>query len=256
MLGKTVLWLPGFDHAGISTQLVVENRLRKTTGESRHDLGREKFLERVWAWKEEFVLFSPGLSAGEKAERAKSGLADTKRTSRTKSDVRVPPMTGHVWRSPWTIISRKLSERRLSDYTKKASSTAPIDSSTGVCVSTRPCQISRYAPTFSLARECIPIYCFCPPIIKVEQKELPGRTLLSVPGYDQRVEFGVITSFAYPIEGSGMYICVFCVFSGCRRLTDGGRKNQTKGSSSPPLGPRRCWVILPLPSIQTTNVTR
>jgi valyl-tRNA synthetase len=40
-------------------------------------------------------------------------------------------------------------------------------------------------------------------IVKVEQKELPGRTLLSVPGYDQKVEFGVITSFAYPIEGSG-----------------------------------------------------
>jgi valyl-tRNA synthetase len=57
MLGKTVVWVPGFDHAGISTQLVVENRLLKTTGESRHDLGREKFLERVWMWKEESISF-------------------------------------------------------------------------------------------------------------------------------------------------------------------------------------------------------
>jgi valyl-tRNA synthetase len=55
MLGKTVLWVPGFDHASTSTQLVVENRLLKTTGQSRHDLGREKFLECVWSWKEECV---------------------------------------------------------------------------------------------------------------------------------------------------------------------------------------------------------
>jgi valyl-tRNA synthetase len=52
MKGKTVLFNPGFDHAGISTQSVVENRLLKTEGKSRHDYGREKFLEKVWEWKE------------------------------------------------------------------------------------------------------------------------------------------------------------------------------------------------------------
>jgi valyl-tRNA synthetase len=53
MDGKEVLWLPGTDHAGIATQTVVEKTLKKS-GEIRHrdDLGREKFLERVWAWKE------------------------------------------------------------------------------------------------------------------------------------------------------------------------------------------------------------
>ncbi len=53
MDGKEVLWLPGTDHAGIATQTVVERTLKKS-GEIRHrdDLGREKFLERVWAWKE------------------------------------------------------------------------------------------------------------------------------------------------------------------------------------------------------------
>jgi valyl-tRNA synthetase len=53
MEGKEVLWLPGTDHAGIATQTVVERTLRKQ-GLMRHrdDLGREKFLEHVWAWKE------------------------------------------------------------------------------------------------------------------------------------------------------------------------------------------------------------
>ena len=53
MDGKEVLWLPGTDHAGIATQTVVEKTLKKS-GEIRHrdDLGREKFLERVWQWKE------------------------------------------------------------------------------------------------------------------------------------------------------------------------------------------------------------
>lgn len=50
MLGKKVLWQPGTDHAGIATQMVVEKQLAKE-GISRHDLGREKFIETVWKWK-------------------------------------------------------------------------------------------------------------------------------------------------------------------------------------------------------------
>ncbi len=50
MRGKNTLWLPGTDHAGIATQVVVERELAKEKV-SRHDLGREKFLERVWKWK-------------------------------------------------------------------------------------------------------------------------------------------------------------------------------------------------------------
>jgi valyl-tRNA synthetase len=46
------MWLPGTDHAGIATQMVVERMLQATEGKSRHDLGREEFLRRVWAWKE------------------------------------------------------------------------------------------------------------------------------------------------------------------------------------------------------------
>ncbi|MGZ8843460.1 MAG: valine--tRNA ligase, partial [Pyrinomonadaceae bacterium] len=53
MLGWRTLWLPGMDHAGISTQLMVTRQLKKE-GLSRHDLGREKFIERAWQWKQEY----------------------------------------------------------------------------------------------------------------------------------------------------------------------------------------------------------
>ena len=52
MRGFNTLWVPGTDHAGIATQIVVERQLQ-AQGQSRHDLGREKFLERVWDWKAE-----------------------------------------------------------------------------------------------------------------------------------------------------------------------------------------------------------
>ena len=53
MKGFDVLWQPGMDHAGIATQMVVERMLGKQ-GISRHDLGREKFVEKVWEWKQEY----------------------------------------------------------------------------------------------------------------------------------------------------------------------------------------------------------
>ncbi len=52
MLGKSVLWQPGTDHAGIATQLVVENNLAKNDI-TRHDIGREKLVEEIWKWKEQ-----------------------------------------------------------------------------------------------------------------------------------------------------------------------------------------------------------
>jgi len=52
MEGREVLWLPGTDHAGIATQVQVEKALKKEEHKTKHDLGREEFLKRVWAWKE------------------------------------------------------------------------------------------------------------------------------------------------------------------------------------------------------------
>ena len=54
MQGFSALWVPGTDHAGIATQIKVEEELRVNEGLTRYDLGREKFLERVWQWKEKY----------------------------------------------------------------------------------------------------------------------------------------------------------------------------------------------------------
>ncbi len=54
MQGYNALWIPGTDHAGIATQIKVEENLRKEEGLTRYDLGREKFLDRVWDWKKQY----------------------------------------------------------------------------------------------------------------------------------------------------------------------------------------------------------
>ena len=54
MQGYSTLWMPGTDHAGIATQIKVEEELRVKEGLTRYDLGREKFLERVWDWKQRY----------------------------------------------------------------------------------------------------------------------------------------------------------------------------------------------------------
>src|SRR5256714_5379909 len=62
MRGFITLWLPGTDHAGIATQMMVEKQLEKE-GKKRRELGREKFVERVWEWKREYG--GGGLAQGE-----------------------------------------------------------------------------------------------------------------------------------------------------------------------------------------------
>jgi valyl-tRNA synthetase len=51
MCGKVTLWVPGCDHAGIATQMVVEKTIARKEGKTRHDLGRKEFTNRVWEWK-------------------------------------------------------------------------------------------------------------------------------------------------------------------------------------------------------------
>lgn len=60
--GFNVTWIPGMDHAGIATQIVVEKNLYKTKNLTRHDIGRDRFVEEVWRWK------------GEKGDRIKNDL--------------------------------------------------------------------------------------------------------------------------------------------------------------------------------------
>ncbi len=54
MSGFNALWVPGVDHAGIATQMMVERELKKSEGKTRHDLGREEFLKQVWQWKDKY----------------------------------------------------------------------------------------------------------------------------------------------------------------------------------------------------------
>ena len=54
MLGENALWMAGTDHAGIATQAVVEKRLFELEGKTRHDIGREALVERIWDWKEQY----------------------------------------------------------------------------------------------------------------------------------------------------------------------------------------------------------
>lgn len=52
MKGRTTLWVPGSDHAGIATQVVVEKKIWREEKKTRHDVGREKFVEKVWEWRD------------------------------------------------------------------------------------------------------------------------------------------------------------------------------------------------------------
>ncbi|MFO0876697.1 MAG: valine--tRNA ligase [Gemmataceae bacterium] len=54
MQGYNALWVPGTDHAGIATQAMVERRIRETDGKTRHQLGREELVRRIWAWKDQY----------------------------------------------------------------------------------------------------------------------------------------------------------------------------------------------------------
>ena len=54
MQGYSALWMPGTDHAGIATQAVVERRMREEEGLTRHDVGREELVERIWKWKDQY----------------------------------------------------------------------------------------------------------------------------------------------------------------------------------------------------------
>ncbi len=107
MQGFDTLWLPGMDHAGIATQAKVEERLRGE-GISRYDLGREKFLDKVWEWKDEYATTI-------KEQWGKMGLSVDYSRERFTLD---EGLSKAVRKVSWT-------------FTRKAGSTAVSLSSTG-----------------------------------------------------------------------------------------------------------------------------
>jgi len=162
MSGRSALWVPGCDHAGIATQVVVEKRLKREQNLTRHDLGREKFVEKVWEWKRQ-----KGELIYDQLRRLGSSF-DWPRESFTMSDK----------------LTRAVKEAfvRLHD--------------SGDIY--RSLRLVNWSCTLKSAISDI----------EVEKKELPGRTLLAVPGYKEKVEFGVLVSFAYLVEESGEELVV------------------------------------------------
>ncbi|TPX15406.1 uncharacterized protein E0L32_004386 [Thyridium curvatum] len=160
MHGKTTLWLPGCDHAGIATQSVVENMLWRRQGKTRHDLGREKFNETVWEWKTEYH------QRINNAFRKMGGSMDWSREAFTMD----------------ANLSAAVAETFVRLHDEK--------------VIYRANRLVNWCCKLNTALSNL----------EVINKELPGRTLLDVPNYDKKVEFGVIVYFKYQIEGSDQTI--------------------------------------------------
>ncbi|ORY65855.1 tRNA synthetases class I-domain-containing protein [Pseudomassariella vexata] len=156
MHGKTTLWLPGCDHAGISTQSVVENMLWRKQGKTRHDLGRKKFIDTVWEWKEDYH------KRINNAQRKMGGSTDWSREAFT--------------------MDANLSAAVTETFVKLHEE--------GVIY--RANRLVNWCTQLNTALSNL----------EVVNKELTGRTLIDVPGYDKKVEFGIIVHFKYQIEGS------------------------------------------------------
>ncbi|KAL6724590.1 hypothetical protein Aduo_019466 [Ancylostoma duodenale] len=162
MKGKTTLFNPGCDHAGIATQVVVEKKLQREKGLSRHDLGRDRFIQEVWKWKHEKggVIYDQLRKMGASVDWDRACFMMDPKMVRavTEAFVRMHE-SGTIYRSNRLVNWSCALRSAISD-------------------------------------------------IEVDKKELPGRTLLPVPGYDEKVEFGVLISFAYKIKGEESEVVV------------------------------------------------
>ncbi|EJD51939.1 hypothetical protein AURDEDRAFT_111494 [Auricularia subglabra TFB-10046 SS5] len=158
MRGYTTLWVPGFDHAGIATQAVVEKRLAKVANQTRHDLGREAFVDKVWEWKNEYQ------SRITSQLRRLGASFDWSRAAFTMDEDRSRAVTENFCKLFEDGVIYRAN--RLVNWCTKLNTTLSN--------------------------------------LEVDQKELPGRTMMNVPGYplNEKFEFGAITSFAYPIVDS------------------------------------------------------
>lgn len=157
MKGKTVLWLPGYDHAGISTQSVVEKILWKTEQKTRHDVGRKVLTDMIWDWT-------------------------------------------HKYHKSITTSMRSMGGSL--DWTREAFT---MDENLSAAVTETFVQLHEEGTIYRanrLVNWCVALNTSLSNL-EVENKDLEGRTLLDVPGYDKKIEFGVLTHFLYEIDGTG-----------------------------------------------------
>ncbi|GFS27181.1 valine--tRNA ligase [Elysia marginata] len=162
MKGRAALWVPGCDHAGIATQVVVEKKLWREEKKTRHDLGREAFVQKIWQWKNE-----KGHRIYDQL-RQLGGSYDWDRVAFTMDDKLCRAVTEAFCR----MHEKGLIYRSVRLVNWSCSLRSAISD------------------------------------IEVDKKEVEGRTLMSVPGYDQKIEFGVLVSFAYKIIDSEEEIVV------------------------------------------------
>ena len=115
MLGKKALYLPGTDHAGIATQTVVERELQRTEQKTRHDLGRDAFLERVWAWKEKngntILKQLRTIGASADWDRLRFTMDDQCSQAVRKHLFACGTMTSFTGANGWSIGTQKLKRR-------------------------------------------------------------------------------------------------------------------------------------------------
>lgn len=152
----TTAWVPGCDHAGISTQSVVEKQLWKQEQKSRHDVGREGLLKLIWDWKD---LYHKNIT--NQLKRLGGSMDWTREAFTMDENLSMAVRQTFIQLHDEGIIYRA---NRLVNWCTALST--------------------------SLSN------------LEVDNIELPGRTLISVPGYEKKIEFGVLTHFKYEIEGS------------------------------------------------------
>uniref|UniRef100_A0A1I8G6S0 Valine--tRNA ligase n=1 Tax=Macrostomum lignano TaxID=282301 RepID=A0A1I8G6S0_9PLAT len=162
MRGETTLWNPGCDHAGIATQVVVEKKLMRERGLTRHDLGREAFEQEIWRYR------------NEKGDRIYYQL----RHLGCSCD----------WSRARFTMEPKMSRAVIEAFVRMH----------GMGLMYRANRLVNWSCTLRSAISDI----------EVEKKELTGRKALHVPGYEQPIEFGVLTHFAYPLADSDEKIVV------------------------------------------------
>ncbi|KAF9205035.1 hypothetical protein BGZ49_004549 [Haplosporangium sp. Z 27] len=155
MRGESVSWVPGMDHAGISTQTVVEKQLMKESKQTRHDLGRDPFIEKIWDWKkvhgDKIIQQLKRMGVSMDWDQNFFTLDDT-RTEAVKSAFIQLFRDGLIYRDTRLVNWCCALETVISD-------------------------------------------------IEVDHEDIEGSTRLSVPGRLRKVEFGVLHSFAYKVDG-------------------------------------------------------
>ncbi|CAB3227290.1 unnamed protein product [Arctia plantaginis] len=162
MNGRTTLWNPGCDHAGIATQVVVEKKLWREEKKTRHELGREEFIKRVWDWKEQKGgrIYEQLRSLGSSYDwsRVRFTMDPSMCRAVNEAFIRLHD-DGDIYRANRLVNWSCTLKSAISD-------------------------------------------------IEVDKVEITSRTMMSIPGYEHKVEFGVLVHFAYKAEDSDEEVVV------------------------------------------------